>query len=70
MRDIVHYVRAIHELCQLLPASGTLFGIMSDARATANSSFQENSYFRIYFQMLFGVKERDIRTPNRALGQI
>ena len=39
MRDIVHYVRAIHGLCQLLPASGTLFGIMSDARATANSSF-------------------------------
>ena len=44
MHDIVHYVRAIHGFCQLPPASGTLFGIMSKARATSNSSFPEKGH--------------------------
>ena len=39
MCDLVHDVRAIHGLCQLLPASGTnSFWNLSDARATENYS--------------------------------
>ena len=64
-------MRVIHGLCQLLPASETLLGIMSDARATAiNSSFPGNSYFRKDFKVLFAVKEGDVQNPNRELGQI
>ena len=71
MCDIVPDVRAIHELCLLLPAPGILFGIMSDARATASCCFPaKNSYFRKDFQMLFAVKEGGMQTPNRVLGQI
>ena len=40
MCDQVHDVRAIHGLCELLPASGTLFGITSDARAITNCSLE------------------------------
>ena len=39
MCDLLHDVRAYHGLYLLLPASGALFGVMSDARATANCSF-------------------------------
>ena len=36
MCDLVNDVRVIHGLCLLLPASGTLFGIVSDACATVS----------------------------------
>ena len=63
MCNLVHYVRAIHGLCQLLPASGTLSGIVSDAGATAKRSFLKKnpSYFRKDFKILFADKEGDMQ---------
>ena len=48
-----------------------VFGIMSDARAIANCSFPKITHISgKKFQILFAVKEGEIQTPNRALGQI
>ena len=47
------------------------FGIMSDARATATCSFPGITHISEKdFQMLFAIRESEILTPNRALGQI
>ena len=44
-------------------------GIISDARSTANGSFQENLYFRKGFQMPFAVKENEIQTESKSVAR-
>ena len=47
--DLLHDVRVIHGLCMLTATSGTIFGIISDARSTANCSFPEKLIFQKRF---------------------
>ena len=61
--DLVHDLKAIHCLCQLLTASGNVFRNMRYARETAicNLQFHGNhSYFRKHFQILLAATEGEI----------
>ena len=60
MCDLVHDMRAIHGLCLLHSASGTLFGIISEARATVHCSFQEKLRFQKRFPDAVGSHQGNI----------
>ena len=69
MCELVHDMRTIHGLCELHLASGTLCGIISDARSTANCSFQEKLIFQKRFPDAVRVKESEIQTDSKSVAR-